>query len=948
MSRPAAWERAGLFAKTMSNVTPPGALMEDPVLWPPLDGGASSARERPERFIAAVSRRFLRASLGDLDAAIAETLANVGDFVSADGVCLASFDSGGLRVIGHWPPHADPSALLPPSPQEQTPWLIWLGSLARGETAGPASATLADAPPAVRDAFHKAGVHSALCVPLVFAGRPVGILCAHSAQPGEPWSDAARSMLGAVAEILASSLEHKRDKEDISRTASLLAAASSATARLLESHDLPAAVRRVLETLATAAGAQRVYVFENQTHARGHAAVQRHVWSAAGAPPLPPGAAAIAAGGLPSQWVAQLAAGLPIRGVTREIPEADQAFPLARSAVSFLLAPIRLEEQFWGFIGADDCDRRRVWSSAEADTLATVGAAIGGAMVRDRFQTLLLNSRARYRAVVDSQTELVCRYLPDGSLSFVNDAYCRYYSTPRKSLVGTPFLRFVAPEDVPAVTSATAALGEAHPAVDIEHRACLPDGGVRWQHWAIRAIVQAGAVVEYQAAGRDVTREKIAEEQLNRLNAELESRVLDRTRELEAANLRLAEANERLRLQSAELERQAVALKEHAAELDVQRRRAEDADKMKSEFLANMSHELRTPLNSVIALSQLILSRGPGRKPEQDTSLLQIIERSGRRLLNLIDDILDLSKVEAGRMELCLSRVAPRDVAQEAIDTVRVTAEQKGLQVTVQVGDVPAIYSDEGKIRQILVNLLGNSAKFTEQGHIELRVSQDAGRVVFAVSDTGIGISQQDLLRVFEAFRQADGSITRKYGGTGLGLTISRKLANLLGGDITVQSELGKGSVFSLALPLECPAPPPPPEKHPEPRPLHEAAPQDGSRRVLIVEDNPDNMLTVQAVLNEMGAPHLSATDGQQGLDLARERRPGLILMDLQLPGLSGLDATRAIKTDASLRHIPVIALTAKAMRGDRDKALEAGCDDYLAKPFKPSDLMALVRKWLR
>ncbi|HRU05939.1 MAG TPA: ATP-binding protein [Candidatus Brocadiia bacterium] len=920
--------------------------MEDPVFWPPLDSDASVSRERPERLIAAVSRRFLRASLDDIDTAIAETLAHAAAFVGADGVCLASFDGAGLHIIGHWPPHADPSALLPAAPENQTPWLAWLGNLVRGGGASPASATLADAPSPVRDAFQKARVQSALCVPLVFAGRPVGVLCACSTQPGEPWSDTGRSLLGVVAEILASSLQHKRDKEDLSRTASLLAAASSATARLLDSHDLTAAARRVLETVAQAAGADRVYVFENQSHSRGHAAVQRHEWSSPAAPALPPGAGAIAAGALPPHWVDQLASGLPIRGLTHELSENEQAFPLARSAVSFLLAPIRLEDQFWGFIGADDCSRRRLWSAAEADALATVGAAVGGAIVRDRFQTLLLNSRARYRAVVDSQTELVCRYLPDGSLSFVNDAYCRYYSTSRKNLVGTPFFRFVAPEDLPAVIRQTSALSEAHPAIEIEHRACLPDG-VRWQRWAIRAIVQAGAIVEYQAAGRDITRQRIAEEQLNQLNIELESRVRERTRELELANSRLAEANERLRLQSKELERQAAALKEHAAELDVQRKRAEDADRMKSEFLANMSHELRTPLNSVIALSQLILSRGPGRKPEQDASLLQIIERSGRRLLSLIDDILDLSKVEAGRMELSLSRIAPRDVAQEAVDTVRVTAEQKGLQISAQIGDVPPIYSDEGKIRQILVNLLGNSAKFTEHGRIELRVTHDAGKVVFAVSDTGIGISPQDLLHIFEAFRQADGSITRKYGGTGLGLTISRKLARLLGGDITVQSELGKGSVFSLVLPLECPAPTPPEEHRPAPQPAQNAQPPDGNRRILIVEDNPDNLLTIQAVLNEMGAEHFSAADGQQGLDLTRQRRPGLILMDLQLPGLSGLDATRAIKADPSLRHIPVIALTAKAMRGDRDKALEAGCDDYLAKPFKPSDLVALVKKWL-
>jgi len=247
-------------------------------------------------------------------------------------------------------------------------------------------------------------------------------------------------------------------------------------------------------------------------------------------------------------------------------------------------------------------------------------------------------------------------------------------------------------------------------------------------------------------------------------------------------------------------------------ELETQRKQVEGANRLKSDFLSNMSHELRTPLNSVMALSQLMISRGTGKDPAQEAEFLRVIERNGRQLLNLINDILDLSKIEAGGTEVKLGEVKPGAITEVALATVRPLIEEKGLTLTMHVADnVPAMQSDEDKVRQILLNLLSNAVKFTEAGEIGVSVSVEGDSVSFAVADNGIGISVEDQKHIFDEFRQVDGSTTRKHGGTGLGLAICRKLARLLGGDISVHSEPDNGSTFTpsgilfpRSSPIQC------------------------------------------------------------------------------------------------------------------------------------------------
>jgi signal transduction histidine kinase len=383
-------------------------------------------------------------------------------------------------------------------------------------------------------------------------------------------------------------------------------------------------------------------------------------------------------------------------------------------------------------------------------------------------------------------------------------------------------------------------------------------------------------------------------------------------------------------------------------ELEAKSRELEQANRLKSVFLANMSHELRTPLNSVIALTGVLNRRLRGAIPEEEYGYLDIIERNGRHLLSLINDILDLSRIEAGREELHIYSFSARVMAEDVVEMIKPLALEKGLTLVNNVGDdLPLLHSDPDKVRHILQNLAGNAVKFTEAGSVEITAWQSDGELSIAVSDTGIGIPVDALERVFEEFHQVDDSASRKYGGTGLSLAIAQKYAHMIGGCIAVASTPGQGSTFTLRLPLALAGPTGGSARDDQALALPESvavealesaqAPGNrsgsGKPKVLLVEDNPDNRRTMQALLKDTCAV-IEAGDGRTGVEQARHHKPDLILMDLALPVMDGYEALAAIREDEELRGIPVVAVTASAMKGDREAILARGFDGYLPKPI--------------
>ena len=460
------------------------------------------------------------------------------------------------------------------------------------------------------------------------------------------------------------------------------------------------------------------------------------------------------------------------------------------------------------------------------------------------------------------------------------------------------------------------------------------------------------------------------QEELRVSNEELEEqeRALKASQaQMEVQQTELEQTNSQLSAQATLLENQKDELAQAQAALQQRADDLERASRYKTEFLANMSHELRTPLNSTLILAKLLADNPHGNLSEEQVKYAQTISGAGNDLLTLINDILDLSKIEAGKVEVHLENIPLAAAVEGLVKTLEPQAKQKGLALSFGIGeDVPSHLKTDGqRLGQILKNLLSNALKFTESGEVSLRVSREAGGVAFAVHDTGIGIaeSQQDL--IFEAFRQADGSTHRKYGGTGLGLSISRDLARLLGGDITVQSTPGRGSVFTLHLPdarsNSLPVAPRPPAAAPvaetPPQYVSHAAPRApaapqieddrgtltvNSRTVLVIEDDPRFALILRDLAREMSFQCVVTHTASDGLAAAAMYRPRAILLDMNLPDHSGLGVLDQLKHSAQTRHIPVHILS---VADYTHEALERGALGYDLKPVKRSQIIEALQR---
>ncbi|MFJ5211274.1 HAMP domain-containing protein [Streptomyces nigra] len=527
-------------------------------------------------------------------------------------------------------------------------------------------------------------------------------------------------------------------------------------------------------------------------------------------------------------------------------------------------------------------------------------------------------------------------------------------------------------------------------------------------------------------------------EQLRERSEELENRqkaLQASNAELEEKAELLAQQNRDIEVKNTEIEEARQVLEERAEQLAVSMR-------YKSEFLANMSHELRTPLNSLLILAKLLADNAEGNLSPKQVEFAETIHGAGSDLLQLINDILDLSKVEAGKMDVSPTRIALVQLVDYVEATFRPLTAEKGLDLSVRVSpELPAtLHTDEQRLLQVLRNLLSNAVKFTDSGSVELVIrpagsdvppsireqlleagsltEADAPLIAFSVTDTGIGIAASKMRVIFEAFKQADGTTSRKYGGTGLGLSISREIAQLLGGEIHAQSEPGRGSTFTLYLPLHPSELPPqgyqqqlPPldpgdlvasaadlselsdaeietpaevrsyretqngaaalfrrrrraaeleqrSTQPELRPsVAEEGPSARSRRgirfggekVLIVDDDIRNVFALTSVLEQHGLSVLYAENGREGIEVLEQHDDvAVVLMDIMMPEMDGYATTTAIRRMPQFAGLPIIALTAKAMKGDREKAIESGASDYVTKPVDPDHLLTVMNQWMR
>ncbi|MBT3229903.1 MAG: response regulator [Candidatus Marinimicrobia bacterium] len=383
----------------------------------------------------------------------------------------------------------------------------------------------------------------------------------------------------------------------------------------------------------------------------------------------------------------------------------------------------------------------------------------------------------------------------------------------------------------------------------------------------------------------------------------------------------LVDKNQELESLAEELQSQTEELQEQNVELDAQRHQVEEANRLKSEFLSNMSHELRTPLNSIMALSNVLVDQSSDRLSGDESEYLEIIARNGRHLLKLINDILDLSKIEAGQMEIMITTFSLTGLIDDIVEGLRPLANENGNDLNINmIENLPDITSDQSLVHRIIQNLIGNAVKFTENGLVTLTIKQNSAAISISIQDTGIGISSEALPMIFDEFRQADGSTSRHYGGTGLGLAIAQRSAHLIGGELNVKSQLGEGSTFTFTLPKSTPklhtSMQIPPVVSATKRSKQLVLGRD-QIRLLIVEDQEPAIIQLESILEPIGYTLDIVRNGRMALDYLEKTTPDGIILDLMLPEVDGFDVLRSVRANQSTSNVPILVLTSKSLTAD-------------------------------
>ena len=550
----------------------------------------------------------------------------------------------------------------------------------------------------------------------------------------------------------------------------------------------------------------------------------------------------------------------------------------------------------------------------------------------ERAGQALQKSEEKYRLLIENSHDIIYTLTAEGIFTFVSPAWTTLLGQPVAEVLGRSFKEFVDPEDhAGCMGFLEKVLREGQRQEGVEYRVRHADGTWRWHtSSAVPLRDDAGTVTSLQGIARDITRRKKA------------------AAELLETNLRLAEATRRANDMAA---------------------RAAAASVAKSQFLANMSHEIRTPMNGIIGMTGLLLDTELDADQQR---YARIIGASGETLLGLINDILDFSKIEAGKLELETVNFDLSGLLEDFSAMLALHAQDKGLELNCATGcEVPVLLrGDPGRLRQILSNLAGNAVKFTGAGRVSIGVSlaeQDESGVLlrFEVSDTGIGIPKDKLGVIFDKFMQVDSSITRQYGGSGLGLPIARQLVGMMGGTIGVDSEEGKGSKFWFTARLGRPAAGPGGApvltvgnsafreqllmaRHSAHEKLDLFA--GCTARILLAEDNIINQQVALGILKKLGLRADAVANGAEALKAIEAVPYGLVLMDVQMPEMDGLEAARRIReagATAAGRRLPIVAMTAHTIEGDRERCLAAGMDDYISKPVSPRALAETLGKWL-
>jgi PAS domain S-box-containing protein len=818
----------------------------------------------------------------------------------------------------------------------------------------------------------------------------------------------------------------QRDISDRQRTEAiqrncdhLLAGVAAATNHLLTITDFDTAINQALADLGKACGVDRVYIFESRRsnfNANRPSISRSFEWCQSSVEAQ----IVCESNNLPCaslfvQWCETLASGKTISNIVQNLPIYEREILAAQDIISVLLVPILIADEFWGFIGFDDCHSQRHWTATEQSILATAAASIGNVIVRQRTINALHQSEQNYRSLVDNLKEVIFTVDATGCWTFLNSAWTAITGFSVEESIGKNLFNYIYPQDRQASLKIFNSLIELQQNYcHCELRYLTIDGGHCWVEFYARSVIDfEGKVISISGTLNNITEQTSAAEALGKSEAKnralldaipdlifrlgRDGKIIDfkaskhidlysQPREfigkkisavmpVEIAQKTMLSIEKTLATKEAQaieyqllikgkmcdyearivasgdeevisIVRDITDRKQIESALRESKEAAESGSRAKSEFLATMSHELRTPLNAILGLSQLLQQEIFGEVNSKQKQYIDCIHTSGEHLLALINDILDLSKIEAGREELTRLPLDVKELSEACLALIRDRAVEKNLQLIYQIdSQITTCVGDERRIKQMLLNLLSNAVKFTSVGTVSLRVQKIPSGIAFIVTDTGIGIARSQFEFLFQPFKQLDSRLNRQYEGTGLGLALTRKLAQLHGGDVTVQSTLGKGSQFILFLPTEIAdsslliA-----DTLNEQQKVLVQAP----RRILIIEDDDCTAMLLQDYLEAIGYEIQSTSQTNNFIERVQKFRPDLILLDVQLrDDVTGLDLVSCLRQQPDLQQVPVVMVTAMAMVGDRDLCLEAGADDYLSKPFGIPQLESILMRHL-
>jgi PAS domain S-box-containing protein len=603
----------------------------------------------------------------------------------------------------------------------------------------------------------------------------------------------------------------------------------------------------------------------------------------------------------------------------------EREYFISRNTHSFTMVPMIYSGRLVGILGFEFVEDHQLWPEDILPLLKIVGEMFVNAFERTKAEEALRAGEERFRQVITSISDHVYFWKVNQAGEHIN----LYLSPNVEELTGYPYSQFendwafwsrnvIHPEDRDTAAKQAAKL-ESGQNSKTEYRLVMADGTIIWVRDSGRTERSRGEIYVYGVVA-DINDRKQAEEALAAERSMLAQRVQERTSELQMANAELARAA-----------------------------------RMKDEFLAAMSHELRTPLNAVLGMSEALIENVYGELNDKQTNALKRIEESGRHLLTLINDILDLSRINAGKLELHPWPIDADTVCQVSIHYVEKDAAHKRIKINTNIQSGIRLYADERRLKQVLINLLSNAVKFTPKGgEIGLEVERvpEADAVRFVVWDTGIGIDEADMKQLFKPFVQLDSRLSRQYEGTGLGLTLVYKMIEMHQGSVSVESKLNEGSRFSVMLPCsEAGNSEVFDEETNEPSVDNTVdiahIKRRRNARILLVEDNEANITATSNYLEAQNFNVDVARNGTQALEQVREKQPALIVMDVQMPVMDGMEATQHIRANAAWQDIPIIAVTALAMPGDRERCLAAGANEYLSKPVSLRQLVRVIDRLL-